>query len=75
MGRTNRTNKLNNKLRAKTNGELETYANHLNDTYTSMLKLYLENPNPPQPHKDIKFLNNLRNKQELINKILEERPN
>ena len=47
MGRTNRKNKLNNKLRAKTNSELEIYSNHLNDTYTSMLKLYLENPNPP----------------------------
>ena len=65
MGRTNRTNKLNNKLRAKTNSELETYSNHLNDTYTSMLKLYLENPNPPQPHKDIKFLNNIGNKINL----------
>ena len=75
MGRTNRTNKLNNKLRAKTNSELETYSNHLKDTYTSMLKLYLENPNPPQPHKDIKFLNSIRNKLNLINTILEERPN
>ena len=75
MGRTNRTNKLNNKLRAKTNSELEIYSNHLNDTYTSMSKLYLENPNPPQPHKDIKFLNSIRNKLNLIKTMLEERPN
>ena len=40
--------------------EIKIYSNQLNDTYISMLKLYLENPNPTQPHKDINLLNSIK---------------
>ena len=73
MGRTNQTTKLKNKLKNKTQSDLEMYSDQLKETYNYAYQLFIQNPNPPQPDKDIKYLNNLHNKIHLSNEILNSR--
>ena len=70
MGRTNRTTNLRNKLKNKTESDLEMYSDILEEHYNYAYQLFIQNPNPPQPDKDIKYLNSLHNKIHLNNEIL-----
>jgi len=73
MGRTNRTTKLRNKLENKTESDLEMYSDILKEHYNYAYQLFIQNPNPPQPDKDIKYLNGLHNKIHMTNKIINSR--
>ena len=42
----------------------------LNITYYTALKLYLQNPCPPHPEEDIKFISTIKNKIEITEEIL-----
>ena len=73
MGRTNRTTKLKNKLKNKTESDLEMYSDILKEQHNYSYQLFIQNPNPPQPDKDIKYLNSLHNKIHMSNEILNSR--
>ena len=70
MGRTNRNKKFQNRLKLKTTHELLILLCDLHINYYSCMRIFLDNPSPPRPDKDIKYLQNLNLKIEHTQNFL-----
>jgi len=60
-------------LKNKTESDLEMYSTTLKEHYNYCYQLFIQNPHPPQPDKDIKYLNGLDNKIRVSEEILNSR--